>query len=100
MTTEPSRASFRIGFVPGVTLSKWSRLWEERRADLPLDVVEVTGGATGDVLDVLRGDDRVDMVLARLPLALLPTLIVPLVLVTLALIFWRLARERPGRRAP
>ncbi|TWX38825.1 LysR family transcriptional regulator substrate-binding protein [Frigoribacterium sp. ACAM 257] len=69
MTTEPSRASFRIGFVPGVTLSKWSRLWEERRADLPLDVVEVSGDAT-DVLDVLRGDDRVDMVLARLPLAL------------------------------
>jgi len=66
MTTEPSRASFRIGFVPGVTLSKWSRLWEERRDDLPLDVVEVTG----DALAVLRGDDRVDMVLARLPLAL------------------------------
>jgi DNA-binding transcriptional LysR family regulator len=66
MTTEPSRASFRIGFVPGVTLSKWSRLWEERRDDLPLDVVEVTG----DALEVLRGDDRVDMVLARLPLAL------------------------------
>jgi DNA-binding transcriptional LysR family regulator len=66
MTTEPSRASFRIGFVPGVTLSKWSRLWEERRDDLPLDVVEVIG----DALEVLRGDDRVDMVLARLPLAL------------------------------
>jgi DNA-binding transcriptional LysR family regulator len=66
MTTEPSRASFRIGFVPGVTLSKWSRLWEERRDDLPLDVVEVSG----DALEVLRGDDRVDMVLARLPLAL------------------------------
>ena len=65
MTTEPARASFRIGFVPGVTLSKWSRLWEERRADLPLDVVEVDGPAP---LDALRGDGAVEMLLARLPL--------------------------------
>lgn len=66
MTTEPTRASFRIGFVPGVTLSKWSRLWEERRADLPLDVAEIDASSA---LDALHGDAAVDMLLARLPLA-------------------------------
>ena len=65
MTTEPTRASFRIGFVPGVTLSKWSRLWEERRDDLPLEIVEVEAE---QALAALAGDAPVDMVLARLPL--------------------------------
>ncbi|WP_423922612.1 LysR family transcriptional regulator substrate-binding protein [Frigoribacterium sp. 2-23] len=64
MTTEPARASFGIGFVPGVTLAKWSRLWEERRPDLPLAVVEV------DARDPLAAlaDGRAEMVLARLPI--------------------------------
>ena len=65
MTTEPTRASFRLGFVPGVTLAKWSRMWEERRDDLPLDVVEVTGDAP---LEAFAGDDPVVMLLGRLPL--------------------------------
>ena len=60
-----SATSFRVGAVPGVTLSKWSRAWAERRADLPLEVVEV------DPTDPLArvSDGSVDMVLARLPLA-------------------------------
>jgi DNA-binding transcriptional LysR family regulator len=65
MTTEPTRASFRLGFVPGVTLAKWSRLWEERRGDLPLDVVEVDGD---EPLTAFDGDDPVVMLLGRLPL--------------------------------
>lgn len=31
--------TFRVGIVAGVTLSKWSKIWAERRPDLPLDVV-------------------------------------------------------------
>lgn len=31
----------RVGFVPGVTLTKWRRVWSERFPRLPLDVVEV-----------------------------------------------------------
>jgi len=60
-----TETSFRVGAVPGVTLSKWSRAWAERRADLPLEVVEV------DPTDPLArvSDGSVDMVLARLPLA-------------------------------
>jgi DNA-binding transcriptional LysR family regulator len=27
---------FTVAFVPGVTLAKWSKVWAERRADLPL----------------------------------------------------------------
>ena len=30
---------FRVGIMPGVTLSKWGRIWDERRPDLALDVV-------------------------------------------------------------
>lgn len=35
----PPGLAFRVGIMPGVTLSKWGRVWDERRADLPLDVV-------------------------------------------------------------
>jgi len=59
-----SATSFRVGAVPGVTLSKWSRAWAERRADLPLEVVEVD---PADPLTPLAAG-AVDMVLARLPL--------------------------------
>lgn len=29
---------FRIAFVPGVTMTRWTRAWDERRADTPLQV--------------------------------------------------------------
>jgi len=56
--------SFTVGFVPGVTVTKWSRAWSERRPDTPLELVEVDAA---DPLAALA-DGRVDMVLARLPL--------------------------------
>jgi DNA-binding transcriptional LysR family regulator len=68
MTTEPTRVPFRIGVVPGVTLSKWSRLWEERRPETPLAFVPLADADAVPSLDDARGDDRVDMVLARLPI--------------------------------
>jgi len=68
MTTEPTRAPFRIGVVPGVTLSKWSRLWAERRPETPLAFVPVADPDAVAALAEARGDERVDMVLARLPI--------------------------------
>ena len=35
----PTAGGFRVGIMPGVTLSKWGRIWDERRPDLALAVV-------------------------------------------------------------
>lgn len=53
----------RIGFVPGVTLTKWRRIWGERYPRTPLEVVEVAEDEQRAVL----GDGRVDLCFARLP---------------------------------
>lgn len=53
----------RIGFVPGVTLTKWRRIWSERFRD-PLEVVEVEEAHQRRA--VLDG--TVDMCFARLPI--------------------------------
>jgi hypothetical protein len=42
----PDPAALRIAFVPGVTTRKWTRRWEERHPDVPLEVVPV-GDAEG-----------------------------------------------------
>jgi DNA-binding transcriptional LysR family regulator len=55
--------TFTIGFVPGVTLTKWSRLWEERRSDLPLGFAPTTEQTQSAVL--LDGEAQVAFV--RLP---------------------------------
>lgn len=57
------RAGLRIGFVPGVTLTKWRRIWSERFARVPLEVVEVAEAEQRDGLD--RGE--LDMCFVRLP---------------------------------
>jgi hypothetical protein len=54
----------RIGFVPGVTLTKWRRIWTDRLPKVPLDVVEVT--QAGQRAALLRDD--VDMCFVRLPI--------------------------------
>lgn len=53
----------RVGFVPGVTLTKWRRIWAER-FKTPLQVVEVTEADQTAALDA--GD--VDMCFVRLPI--------------------------------
>ncbi|WP_040283333.1 LysR family transcriptional regulator substrate-binding protein [Tessaracoccus massiliensis] len=58
-----SSAGLRIGFVPGVTLTKWRRIWGERFHE-PLDVVEVTEEAQRRAVV----DGEVDMCFARLPI--------------------------------
>ena len=71
--TDPSRAaddglravpSLRVGFVPGVTLTKWRRIWAERFPRLVLDVVEVP--EAGQQAALLG--ETVDLCFVRLPL--------------------------------
>ncbi|WP_022908820.1 LysR substrate-binding domain-containing protein [Aestuariimicrobium kwangyangense] len=76
MTTEPgdavpepvdrprvSRRGLRVGFVPGVTLTKWRRIWAERFRS-SLEVVEL---AQDDQRRALV-EGRVDLAFVRLPI--------------------------------
>ncbi|WP_197429666.1 LysR family substrate-binding domain-containing protein [Auraticoccus cholistanensis] len=53
-----------VGFVPGVTLTKWRRTWAERYPRTPLEVLEVAPAEQRAVLE----EGRVDVCFARLPL--------------------------------
>ena len=55
----------RVGFVPGVTLTKWRRIWDERFPQLALDVIAVSEAEQRDALD----QERFDLCFVRLPLA-------------------------------
>ncbi|MGV8885151.1 MAG: LysR substrate-binding domain-containing protein [Microbacteriaceae bacterium] len=57
--------SLRIAFVPGVTITKWSRIWEERRRDTPLTFVPTLEAEQSAVLHA--GD--ADLSFVRLPVA-------------------------------
>ncbi|GGN71091.1 LysR family transcriptional regulator [Nocardia rhizosphaerihabitans] len=57
-------ASLRVGFVPGVTVSKWARIWGDRLPDHPLEVV---GVAQGEQEAALR-EGRIDLCFVRLPI--------------------------------
>ncbi|MFC9896120.1 LysR family transcriptional regulator [Nocardia sp. NPDC127579] len=56
--------ALRVGFVPGVTVSKWTRIWAER---FPQTALEVVALAAADQLSALR-EGRVDMCFVRLPI--------------------------------
>lgn len=56
----------RVGFVPGVTLTKWRRIWADRFRRATLETVEVSRLEQRDVLT--SGDDQVDMCFVRLPI--------------------------------
>ena len=58
-------APFRIAAIPGVTLTKWTRAWQERRRDAPLEVLRTTDQTQ---VSVLR-DDLADVSFVRLPIA-------------------------------
>lgn len=60
--TDP-QPGLRIGFVPGVTLTKWRRIWGERFPKIRLELVEV---AQPDQRPALV-EGRVDMCFVRLP---------------------------------
>lgn len=56
--------SFSIGFVAGVTPTKWTRIWAERFPDTPLEVFRTE---PGEQVEVLR-DERADVSFVRLPI--------------------------------
>ncbi|HMR50102.1 MAG TPA: LysR substrate-binding domain-containing protein [Arachnia sp.] len=64
----------RIGYVPGVTLTKWRRVWAERFPRLPLEVTEVSESEQRLALF----DDRVDMCFVRGPIATDDLHVIPL----------------------
>ena len=57
-------ASFRLGYVPGVTPGKWARIWAERLPDVALDLVGLT---VADAEDAVRSG-AVDAGVVRLPI--------------------------------
>jgi DNA-binding transcriptional LysR family regulator len=63
--TEPNdTASFRLGYVPGVTPGRWARKWAERRPHVPLQLVLAT---TEEAVELVR-TGAVDAGLVRLPI--------------------------------
>lgn len=63
MTGSEVTPSFRLAYVPGVTPTKWVRVWNERLPDVPLTLVPV---APADADGSLR-DGAADAGLVRLP---------------------------------
>ena len=59
----PGVHGLRVGAVPGVTVTKWSRIWRERFPRLTLEVLDVAESDQRAALD----DNRVDMCFVRLP---------------------------------
>ena len=57
-------SGLKVGFVAGVTLTKWRRIWAERYPRHRLEVVEIGQAAVQSALD----QGRLDMCFARLPL--------------------------------
>ena len=64
MTEERETATFRLGYVPGVTPGKWTRVWAERRPRVPLELVAAT---TGEAVRQIR-TGAVDAAVLRLPI--------------------------------
>ncbi|WP_406468291.1 LysR family substrate-binding domain-containing protein [Streptomyces sp. NBC_01594] len=64
MTSSEIPPSFRLAYVPGVTPTKWVRIWNERLPEIPLTLVAVTAA---EASDVLRGGGA-DAGFVRLPI--------------------------------
>ena len=54
----------RIGCVPGVTVTKWTRIWAERFPRIRLEVTDLEASEARRALD----DDLIDMCFVRLPI--------------------------------
>lgn len=63
MTGSEGPPSFRLAYVPGVTPSKWVRIWNERFPDVPLTLHQVTAAEAPDTLR----DGGADAGVVRLP---------------------------------
>ncbi|MEZ5086968.1 MAG: LysR substrate-binding domain-containing protein [Tessaracoccus sp.] len=64
----------RIGFVPGVTLTKWRRVWAERFPRQPLEVIEISDADQRRALL----DGSVDMCFVRRPIDVEDLHVIPL----------------------
>ncbi|SOD62645.1 LysR substrate binding domain-containing protein [Streptomyces zhaozhouensis] len=74
MTGAEESPSFRLAYVPGVTPTKWVRIWNERMPDVPL---VLTGVPDAEASDLLR-EGRFDAALARSPLDRTGLSVIPL----------------------
>ncbi|MGW6565800.1 LysR substrate-binding domain-containing protein [Streptomyces sp. NPDC054975] len=63
MTGQEEPSSFRLAYVPGVTPTKWVRIWNERLPDVPLTLVQVPAA---EAFELLRGGGA-DAGFVRLP---------------------------------
>ncbi|UQI44413.1 LysR family substrate-binding domain-containing protein [Streptomyces sp. HU2014] len=63
MTGSEASPSFRLAYVPGVTPSKWVRIWNERLPDVPLTLLQVSAAEAAGVLR----DGGADAGFLRLP---------------------------------
>ncbi|MFD7325788.1 LysR family substrate-binding domain-containing protein [Streptomyces sp. NPDC059875] len=63
MTGQEVPPSFRLAYVPGVTPTKWVRVWHERLPDVPLTLVQVPAAEASALLR----DGGADAGLVRLP---------------------------------
>ncbi|MBT2389765.1 LysR family transcriptional regulator [Streptomyces sp. ISL-1] len=63
MTGSEVSPSFRLAYVPGVTPTKWVRIWNERLPGVPLTLIAVSAA---EAFDVLRGGGA-DAGFVRLP---------------------------------
>ncbi|WP_405488986.1 LysR family transcriptional regulator [Nocardia sp. NBC_00511] len=61
---DPGVERLRVGFVPGVTVTKWERIWADRFPDTPLDLIPVP---MKEQESALR-EGTVDMCFVRLPI--------------------------------
>ncbi|WNF26088.1 LysR family substrate-binding domain-containing protein [Streptomyces sp. C11-1] len=63
MTGSDIPSSFRLAYVPGVTPTKWVRVWRERLPGTPLELVQATAAEAPELL----ADGGADAGLVRLP---------------------------------
>ncbi|MER8044418.1 LysR family transcriptional regulator substrate-binding protein [Streptomyces sp. NPDC094032] len=82
-TPAPSAPSFRLAYVPGVTPSKWVRIWNERLPDVRLELVQAEDA---EVAGLLR-ERKADAGFLRLPVDRTDLSAIPLYTETTVVVF-------------
>lgn len=67
-------SSFRLAYVPGVTPTKWVRVWNERLPEIPLALTQVPAAEAADTIR----DRSADAALLRLPIDQVGLHVIPL----------------------
>jgi DNA-binding transcriptional LysR family regulator len=60
----PEVPTLRVGFVPGVTVTKWTRIWADRFPDIALEV----GVVEAEDQELALREERVDVCFVRTPI--------------------------------